>query len=590
MDTFEIVCQAGNYVVVEAVPGAGKTHIIIRMSRLYASSLILAYNNALASEIQSLIDPERAICLTFHALCSRYIRVVRDDTQLRTAVEEVESGTLLVSETPSFSALFIDEAQDVRPVYIRLLKVLGYIKNAERIYVFGDRNQLIYDYDDEFPACLDVLDGPNSHVRRGVEWTRVFASVSRRLTTSISTLVSDIFGVSITGDSQRESLSVEIRAPVSMFNLSAELDDMKHVPHLLLVDQRSNNRPLQALLNAWSRDGVKMNVHKRTESNDNATMTCATYWSAKGLQHDTAVVIVPECTPRNPLYVALTRALRRLIIVIDPKGPHVGVCQAAVRNPDIVSVTRRAMHAIASTQGVDPSLSLTRRTFGYSPSFPAFRAETPRVSRIVSLFEDDTRISNEIILDMALAWTEIQTTGFCRHVEDIFQPLFLSKDVGMAIRASGFVGRIVPPNMTEDMLLSYDLRMALRDVYTALCESTVLDAACILNLHELVHIKNSHFDYECVSRQRNRDPVITPFDLERIEWVQSILSDATTFDIPLASHKYQRVQACTEHHSYHIVSQVSSDDYKLAALRCASDHSCVLVDIDAWSTTRIHLE
>ena len=41
---------------------------------------------------------------------------------------------------------------------------------------------------------------------------------------------------------------------------------------------------------------------------------CATYWSAKGLQASTVVVLLPGAAPRNPTYVALTRASHRLEI------------------------------------------------------------------------------------------------------------------------------------------------------------------------------------------------------------------------------------------------------------------------------------
>lgn len=593
----QLVHESGNHVVVEAVPGAGKTYMIVQIATHYPGSLILAYNNALATEIQTLINPEQVLCFTFHSLCSRCIRVVRDDIQLRTAVEEVEQGRLQVVETPTAGTLFIDEAQDVRPIYIRLLRVLGLLKDAERVYVFGDRNQLIYDYDDEFPACLDVLTHPNVNVRRGVEWKRVVVSLSRRLPPPVSTLVSDIFGTTIAcvNELHVDCPRVEVRVPGSMFRLSQELEDLKEVPHLLLVDRRAGNRPLHALLNDWSRDGVVMNVHRTTEHHEGATMTCATYWSAKGLQHDTVVVIVPDRTPRNPLYVALTRALRRLIIVIDPKAPHTAVCQALMRNPDMVHVTSdRGKRVIASTNGADPDVSLNgRQEFGSSTrTIPAYRVGTPRTSRVASVIDDDTQLANDIVVDMALVWTEMRTTGVCRRVEEIFQPLFLERSKERDLRRHGYVGRAVPPKMTDDMLLAPDLRSSLQDAYTFLQKAPDLDELCILSLYELTYIKNSFCGFECVARQRNIDPVITPFDRERIEWVHDILSDATEFDLPVAAtfSASQRVHARSNCRSYHVVLQQTSDDVKQAVLRCETERPCVLVDLEAWTSTTISLD
>ena len=219
-DALALVQEAGDHVVVEAVPGAGKTHMIVELASKNANSLILAYNNALALEIQSLIDPDRVSCFTFHSLCSRFVRVVRDDLQLRSVVEEVERGELLVERCSLHATtLLIDEAQDVRPIYIRLLRILGLFDVATKIYVFGDRNQLIYDYDDDFPASLDVLTRPNTHVRRGVSWKRVVASTSHRLPSPVARIVSDMFSVRICSAVREHAPLVEVRAPTSMFRL-----------------------------------------------------------------------------------------------------------------------------------------------------------------------------------------------------------------------------------------------------------------------------------------------------------------------------------------------------------------------------------
>ena len=596
----QLVRDAGNHVVVEAVPGAGKTYIIVQLAQTLNGSLILAYNNALASEIQSLVDPNYVQCLTFHSLCSRCVRVVRDDIQLLHAVEAVEKGEVMIQydDVPPARALFIDEAQDVRPIYIRLLKVLGLIQNAECIYVLGDRNQLIYDYDPNFPACLDVLTRPNIHVRKGVAWKRVVASTSHRLPSPVASIVSDIFGVTIRSavmDTTRPPPLVEVRTPTSMYRLAHELQDLKGIPHLLLVDRRRRNGPLRALLNNWSREGLLMNVHRETEQTEGATITCATYWSAKGLQHDTVVVIIPEQTPRNPLYVALTRTLRRLIIVIDPKAPHAAVCQAIARHPETVSATsQRAVRAIAETRKHDPVVSLSgRKEFGSTVTVPKHCTGTTRVSAPMSPFLDDSQIPCDIVVAMALAWTELRTTGACRIVDEALQPLVIERNQEALLRAHGYMGRPVYSKfMTEDMLLSHDLRTLLRDAYDALREDRgdELDEFGILNLYELAYVTRTYDDgFECVTRQRSPDPLITPFDRERIEWVRNALSTATEFDVPTTHSTSRRVHARGEGCSYHVVAQSTSDDVAQAAMRCEKGRSCVLVDVEAWSTTTVSL-
>lgn len=109
-----IVRAAGDHVVVEAVPGAGKTRVIVEIADAHPGSLVLAYNNALAAEIQSVVDPAHTACCTFHALCSRYLRAVRDDLQLLDAVEAAERGELTVSDAPpTATTILIDEVRHI---------------------------------------------------------------------------------------------------------------------------------------------------------------------------------------------------------------------------------------------------------------------------------------------------------------------------------------------------------------------------------------------------------------------------------------------------------------------------------------------
>ena len=51
--------------------------------------------------------------------------------------------------------LLIDEAQDVRDLYVRLLRCLGLVRDDVVLLVAGDRNQLVYDFDDADTAGID---------------------------------------------------------------------------------------------------------------------------------------------------------------------------------------------------------------------------------------------------------------------------------------------------------------------------------------------------------------------------------------------------------------------------------------------------
>ncbi len=64
----------GHNVAIEAVPGAGKTHLILKTCcNDNVPSLVLAYNRELAEKVTAMLgeDSPMTTCVTFHSLCSR---------------------------------------------------------------------------------------------------------------------------------------------------------------------------------------------------------------------------------------------------------------------------------------------------------------------------------------------------------------------------------------------------------------------------------------------------------------------------------------------------------------------------------------
>ena len=74
-------------VSVQAVPGAGKSTLIIELIKVLknkgAKCLVVAYNTDLASHMVRLLSEnnldEYAVCYTFHSLCSNFIQLAPDD-------------------------------------------------------------------------------------------------------------------------------------------------------------------------------------------------------------------------------------------------------------------------------------------------------------------------------------------------------------------------------------------------------------------------------------------------------------------------------------------------------------------------------
>ena len=237
--------------------------------------------------------------------------LARDDHQLLNVVVQAENDLIVPRDVPKVSRIFIDEAQDVRELYVRLLSVLGL--TAVQVVVAGDRNQLVYDFDDEFPATLATLESPGATF--GGVWKRVRMNRSHRITRPMCDFVNAIFGTQIT--SKGDGCKVEVRVPHNMYTYLYDTvrDVLQHKDVLILADHKNGNRPLCTLLNKVSRSGRRVHVHGVSfggDEHDSAGVKCGTFWSAKGLEAETVIVLLPGSAQFNPTYVAMTRARQRL--------------------------------------------------------------------------------------------------------------------------------------------------------------------------------------------------------------------------------------------------------------------------------------
>lgn len=564
-------------IIVEAVPGAGKTHLL-RAVAASMPTLVLAYNALLAEDVsREIADYESARCFTYHALCCRHIASARDDCDLEEVVRAVECGQRVVISYPQYEQLFIDEAQDVRPLYIRLLRVLNLLSPGTRIIVAGDRRQLVYDFDEEFPASLDVLCDPPNSVHPG-PWVRIVSNRTRRLTRPMCAIVNGIFGSSIyTTD---DGPPVEIRCPRTAFAIHEAIGDIDE-PYLLLYDRRRGNAPLRHLVNALC---TKRNVSVHGmdlvgPSDDGTDIRAATYWSAKGLQSSTVVVLLPGSAPRNPLYVAMTRATRRLVLVLDPKDPHAGVCTYAANATSacVRVVGAMAQRCIEAGRHRNTDASLMQRVFPNAPrDVVCLDTASPRLSVVrtaTTLVDDrdndgDGGIGCPVATQMAIVWLEYKQTAHCRAMEGILQPCRMEASLRDAAIVDGFVGRSVSPYMTN--ILSDDLLCRSRTAYAALRHDEDVSTSWS-NLCTVACATLTWDAFEHVMRQTTSPP--SPAEYAAIlEWACDVVDGDSTFDTRLifrrdASHYHVRVHASCAACSYHVVWSMSSSVWSAAAIR-----------------------
>ena len=596
-------------VAVEAVPGAGKTHLLLRACR-GRRALLLAYNAQLAAEVEAALarDPDnQSTCVTFHALCGKCLAPARDDAQLEDAVMRAERGELVAQNVPPVDLVLVDEAQDVRTLYVRLLNALGLVRCDVSLVVAGDRHQLVYDFDDEFPATLDTLLHPGAAM--GGVWERAVLNTSHRLTAQMATLVNSVFGSKI--EATRDGPPVEVRAPKSAFALHQALRDLFEEKGgglgdtLLLVDRKRGNRPLRVLLNALSRDGHALHVHGVDDEHaPSNAIRCATFWSAKGLECDTAIVLLPACAPHNPTYVALTRARRRLVVVLDPREPHAAVSAAVLQDPNAYYIGgATAYRAVEAGASQDVQRSLARATFESRPGAlcnldrwePRRTAMRNRIStRIIhnpDVQEDPPLVVagrahdvGAVALQTALVIVEHLATGRVRAFEDVLHPTRLDRDkADHAVRA-GFTGRWVPRFVSDDDLLADDLRAQAKSAYLArpfTPARAAVVALAILSWDGFDHVMRQMLP---VSEWTHHPAIQRAVDFA-LEFLPS-RREVVEYDVRISrSDAHVRVHAVTPSECYHVVWNKSSSDEAAAAVRAAAhpQRRCHLVDL--WDGT-----
>lgn len=636
--------------VVEAVPGAGKTRLLLEKCQPY--SLILAYNNQLAAATREhLQDDDRVLCLTFHGLCARYLAPATDDVQMEQAIRRVEEGRLEIRSDEFLERLtrvLIDEAQDVRPLYAKLLKVLGVQCD---LVIVGDRNQLVYDFDEDFPASLDTLLRPENvfplEDQAAHPWTREIRNDSYRLTPPMARFVNKVFGTRIRGlrGEGTPASAVEVRAPASVFDLYACLkdvfEDVAEEPSiLLLTDRKRGNRPLRNLLNAISRAGTRqVRVHgvdperkRGRESSASSSSSppkkpavqCGTYWSAKGLEAPTVIVLLPRAAARNPTYVALTRAYKRLIVVLDPREPHWEVCQAVVDEPELFHVvdahTRRVIVDAQYSASFETGSNNNNNGGTKRKRWNALDRWTPKRSTLALVASDEVdpqpheaddddeedalwcRLNDddlveqdmsEIVVLMCLAQMELLQSGKIRAVENMLHLVRMDPEEAQSALDAGFVGRWVPRNLPDESLLASDLLADAHAAYRRLLVHTqhradLAEVALAMAAWDgFDHLMR---DYRPTSRW-----VHTPKLQAILDRAMNLLPMTSTaqYDTQLRRNdKICRVHVnLPESHCLHVVWTATSEDVAAATVRAAMHPrgTCDLVQLRHGTTRRIHV-
>lgn len=341
--------KRGSNVKVTAVPGAGKTFVILQAClAVNAKILILAYNRALCEATRNrLVEmglSERVLCYTFHGLATYCVRPTYDDIALDELLEDLEGGTV-PNSVLDVDCLIIDECQDFRRSFYRLISHLVRTSRKTQTMLVGDPRQMLYDYNDEDPADLTFLEQPDTHFANGREWEAVHLNRTYRCDPCIADFVAAAFDVpfcsalSHATDARLEVHTVNMWRNPSVIVMQTIREHQQHGTLdrcAILVPYKQNNRPLRATVNTLSRHGVPIYIHG-VDAQDmrvrNNKLLVSTWHAAKGTEFDTVVVFgASERTVRsmpNAAFVGFTRAQQRLVVINDAMDPSTAVLRGS---------------------------------------------------------------------------------------------------------------------------------------------------------------------------------------------------------------------------------------------------------------------
>ena len=310
--------QKGKNVVVKACAGSGKSTTIREIVKsMKHACLFLTYNKELQLETGAHIKAPHEV-LTFHALAGRvFARTIPNDSAMHFALENsVNSGEYITPIT-----VIIDEAQDMKEIFIRLINLI--VDESTQIIILGDDDQLINDFDADFSAVEGFISSPSLGAR---EWLHLTLSQSFRLNKNVATFVNAVCGSRICGMRDCDGASSGlVHVDLESTRIIEEIEHAAdHGSVFILASKRKGNRKLRAIVNELKERGNRVVVDKVDVPDAKARIKVSSFHSSKGREADTVFILgvieTPTPTAARPLHVALTRAKKNMYILMRGGG------------------------------------------------------------------------------------------------------------------------------------------------------------------------------------------------------------------------------------------------------------------------------
>jgi len=353
-------------VSVDAVAGSGKTTTCLHICKEYNNKniLILTYNAKLKLETKAQFcahNINNAAIHTYHSFVKKYYDTSGyTDSMIR---DVIANNTQPLSGF-NYQIIIIDEIQDLIPLYYELIcKIYADNNVTERIVLFGDKNQCIYDFKLADERYLTLANHLFSYSK--IQWINKPMSCSFRITKQMADFVNVCMLKTTRLIANKEIFDTD-KTPVKPLYIiyNAWVYESKILPYIKKYIQmgykaddflivapsiKTEKSPVRFLANSITRyitecpkDSPNYETYKNypifvSTSDDSPSpsekvikgkILICTYHQAKGLERKVVFVVGfdysyfkyfnKEANPLycpNVLYVAATRALEHLILL-----------------------------------------------------------------------------------------------------------------------------------------------------------------------------------------------------------------------------------------------------------------------------------
>jgi hypothetical protein len=342
----------GHNICVDAVAGSGKTttSLYIAINNPTKPILLLTYNAKLKLETRvkvGLLGLTNLEVHSYHSFCVKYFyRKSYTDSGIIAFLKLNDVKTCL--KMYHYELIIVDEAQDMNPVYYEVVQhILKRLENKPQLIVMGDQKQSIYAFNNADSRFLALSDQIFSN---GLQWEKCTLSTSYRLTDEMSQFINTCCNGALPINTVKKGSLVRYLI-CDTFGCVPYHEIKTYLRHgykpsdifILTPSVRSESSPVRQLANKLTNDGISIYVptsdeEKLDEDILQGKIVFSTFHQVKGLERPVVMVFnfdnsyykfyakdIPPYEYRqipNTIYVAITRATQRLILLHDKKSNY----------------------------------------------------------------------------------------------------------------------------------------------------------------------------------------------------------------------------------------------------------------------------